>query len=253
MISGPEQARVLLLEQDDSLRYTRSAMLEARGISVEAVAHVSDARRLWQPNTFNVVLVAVEQYEPEVFQFCDDIRNESPEQHVVVVAPPWYYDARFSCFDAVIRPSGGPSEFVQVIERLLGIMPANTSGPGQADKQHVLVVDDEHLIADSLAQILQDAGFNAIAVYSAKSAIEAANKNCPDAIISDVVMPRVNGIELAKSVAKNCPSTKILLISGQAQTPGMVEKARDQGYQFELIPKPIRPQELIEKLRGTLA
>ncbi len=64
-------------------------------------------------------------------------------------------------------------------------------------KPRVLVVDDEHVIADTLAIILNQAGFDASAVYTGNDAVDLARIEKPDLIISDVIMPDMNGIEAA--------------------------------------------------------
>ena len=64
-------------------------------------------------------------------------------------------------------------------------------------KPKALVVDDEQVIADTLAIILNQAGFDASAVYTGKGAVEAARQRRPAIIISDVMMPDMNGIEAA--------------------------------------------------------
>jgi len=66
-------------------------------------------------------------------------------------------------------------------------------------KPVVLIVDDEHLIADTLAEILSEKGFTASAVHNPSHAIEQIRELCPDIVISDVVMPGMDGIELQSS------------------------------------------------------
>jgi DNA-binding response OmpR family regulator len=112
-----------------------------------------------------------------------------------------------------------------------------------------LIVDDEHLIADTIARILEMSGFEAVPTYSGLAALEQAAARCPDVLITDVVMPELNGIELAKQLLECCPSTKILLLSGQAATLGMITRARADGFNFELLAKPLHPDELLATLR----
>lgn len=116
-------------------------------------------------------------------------------------------------------------------------------------KPRVLVVDDEHVIADTLAIILNQAGFNASAVYTGNDAVELARSEKPDLIISDVIMPDMNGIEAAIHIRGFLPSCKILLFSGQAATADLLENARARGYEFEILAKPVHPQDLLAKLR----
>ena len=112
-----------------------------------------------------------------------------------------------------------------------------------------LVVDDEHIIAETVAQILQMSGFDAIPLFSGESALEHVQWHCPDLVISDVIMPTLNGIDTAKRLLKLCPSAKILLLSGQAATVEMIAEARAEGFNFELLAKPLHPDELLSALR----
>lgn len=115
-------------------------------------------------------------------------------------------------------------------------------------KTRVLVVDDEGLIADSVAEILSENGYEATAAYSGESALHLAEEFCPDLLVTDVLMPRVNGVELAIRMKTLCPETKVLLFSGQAATSDLMRSAREQGIRFEILPKPIHPRDLLRKL-----
>jgi CheY-like chemotaxis protein len=116
-------------------------------------------------------------------------------------------------------------------------------------KLRVIVVDDERVIADTLATILNRAGFNASAVYTGTEAVELARIEKPDLIISDVIMPDMNGIEAAIHIREILPACKILLFSGQAATADLLENARARGHEFEILAKPVHPQDLLAKLR----
>ena len=113
----------------------------------------------------------------------------------------------------------------------------------------VLVVDDERLIADSVAEILNEHGFKASAVYSGDAAISRTQELRPDIVMADVLMPRMNGIETAKAISKISPETRILLFSGQAATVDLLRQARSAGVEFDLLPKPIHPEELLRKIK----
>ena len=117
-------------------------------------------------------------------------------------------------------------------------------------KPKILVVDDERVIADTLAIILNQHGYDATAVYTGTGAVEQARSGHPDLIISDVIMPDMNGIEAAIQIRKFLPGCKILLFSGQAATADLLENARTEGHEFEILAKPVHPQDLLAKLRG---
>jgi CheY-like chemotaxis protein len=118
--------------------------------------------------------------------------------------------------------------------------------PEQA--RSVFVVDDELLIADSVAEILRNSGYAATAFYDGHDAIEEAQKRCPDIVVSDVLMPEINGIQMAIAIRSHCPATRIILFSGQAATVELLRDAERNGNFFELLPKPIHPRQLLKAL-----
>ena len=113
----------------------------------------------------------------------------------------------------------------------------------------VLVVD-ERRIADTLAEILEMSGFQVATAYDGREALEAVARFHPDYLLSDVLMPRMNGVELAIAIQKMFPSARILLFSGQAGISEILLEGQKQGFEFELIAKPVHPLKLIERLKG---
>jgi CheY-like chemotaxis protein len=126
--------------------------------------------------------------------------------------------------------------------------PQSQSAPAKANFRNILVVDDEASIADSLTEILVGFGYNASAFYDGRAAIESARRDCPDLVVSDVVMPKLNGIDTVLAIRQHCPGARILLFSGQAGTFDILAGARAKGHEFELLAKPIHPDQLLRKL-----
>jgi DNA-binding NtrC family response regulator len=118
-----------------------------------------------------------------------------------------------------------------------------------ATNRVVFVVDDEAVIAQTLATILNQAGFQASAFDHPEKAIAASAELTPALLISDVMMSGMTGVELAIHFRKAQPECKVLLFSGQASTADLLEKARAEGYDFDLLPKPVHPADLLAKLR----
>lgn len=119
-----------------------------------------------------------------------------------------------------------------------------------ATKRKVLVVDDERVIAETLTIILNQAGFEARAVFSGESAVNSLDDFKPNLLLSDVMMSGMTGIEAAMITRTKLPSCKILLFSGQAATSDLLESAREQGHEFEVLTKPIHPTDLLTKIHG---
>jgi DNA-binding NtrC family response regulator len=115
----------------------------------------------------------------------------------------------------------------------------------------VFVVDDERIIALTLATILNKSGFIATAFFGPLEALTAARSSVPDLLISDVVMPELSGIDLAIKLRSICPGCKVLLFSGQAATADLLTSAREQGHDFTLLSKPIHPTDLLAAIEDT--
>jgi DNA-binding NtrC family response regulator len=92
-----------------------------------------------------------------------------------------------------------------------------------------------------LAMILQKSGFDATPFTQPLRALEASRTDSPDLLISDVMMPELNGIELATQMQQVCPSCRVLLFSGQANTQMLLDSARASGNHFECVGKPVHP------------
>jgi CheY-like chemotaxis protein len=124
------------------------------------------------------------------------------------------------------------------------------SSEPERSRSRILVVDDQKLIVDTIAEILEGAGFEVAVACDGWTALGLAASFHPDRLLSDVLMPGMNGVELAIAVRKMYPSVKILLFSGQAGISEVLEAAEQQGYKFELVPKPMHPRKLIERIKN---
>jgi CheY-like chemotaxis protein len=147
------------------------------------------------------------------------------------------------------------SGFIRAAEKIpLDLKDASEEKGESSDSQRsgpkVLVVDDHKLIADTLCEILRGAGFRVMAAYDGWDAMSAAAGYMPEYLLSDVLMPRMNGVDLAIAIRKMYPATKILLFSGQAGISEILLEGQKQGYEFEIISKPIHPLKLIEHLKS---
>lgn len=131
-----------------------------------------------------------------------------------------------------------------------------TSFHGFNFRPRVLVVDDETSIADTTATILSMSGYDAMAAYDGNEALEAALLSPPHLVLTDVVLPGMNGIELAITIQRVFPDCQILLFSGQASTVDLLAAAGSAGRHFTLLSKPVPPERLLatvkEKLRPVI-
>ena len=117
----------------------------------------------------------------------------------------------------------------------------------------VLIVDDAPWVSDTLAVIFSTSGFEATAVHSAEEALTSFEQSMPSLAIIDVMLPKMNGVDLAIHIADNYPLTRVLLFSGQALAFDLVEQAAERGYLFELVPKPIHPNLMLSRATRMLS
>jgi DNA-binding NtrC family response regulator len=114
----------------------------------------------------------------------------------------------------------------------------------------VFIVDDEISIAKMMSVVLQINLFDAVPYADPQEALQAARLAPPEYLITDIMMRGMTGIELATLVRQELPACKILLFSGQPNAPELVKGARDAGYDFTFVQKPIHPTQLVAVIRS---
>lgn len=123
----------------------------------------------------------------------------------------------------------------------------------QRFNRRVLIVDDEIAIGDTLGLIFRAEHYDVRVSYTAERAIEVISTWRPDLAILDVMLPGMNGIDLAIVIKANHPACQVLLFSGHAKTTTLLEEAGKRGYQFEVLAKPMHPTQMLERVSQLLA
>jgi CheY-like chemotaxis protein len=124
--------------------------------------------------------------------------------------------------------------------------------PIQKFNRRVLIVDDEMAIADTLALIFKTQRYEVRTAYSAERAIETLAEWQPNLAILDVILPEMNGIDLAIVIKDNYAACHVLLFSGHANTAMLLEEAGRKGHQFEVLAKPVHPNLMLERASALL-
>ena len=112
--------------------------------------------------------------------------------------------------------------------------------------KRILVVDDERVIADTLVTIFSGPGYEARAAYSAEQALELMEAWLPDLAILDVMLPQMNGVDLAIRMAALYPTCRTKLFSGHYRTAHLLTHAESLGHRFDVMAKPVPPGELLQ-------
>lgn len=123
----------------------------------------------------------------------------------------------------------------------------------QSRAETILLAEDEPLVRAMVVAVLRDQGYNVLETTNGAEALQVAQEHATAEIqllLSDIVMPRMNGIELARRFREMFPDNRILLMSGYADEPDLRQALPDPTIEF--LPKPFTPQELAEKVREVL-
>ena len=116
----------------------------------------------------------------------------------------------------------------------------------------ILIVDDERMIADTLSAIFRGAGYETYTAYNGRLGLDAARTLSPELVLSDVAMPEMDGVQMAMQIRRSQPKVRVLLLSGQSETSDLLRSARENGFDFELLQKPIHPEEIMRRVAEEL-
>ena len=114
----------------------------------------------------------------------------------------------------------------------------------------LLIAEDEIDLAEALTAFFEKNQFTVEAVYNGADAYDYAREGGYDAIILDVMMPRMNGIEVLRRLRDEGLSTPIMMLTAKAQKDDRVE-GFDAGAD-DYLPKPFAPDELLARVRALL-
>lgn len=119
----------------------------------------------------------------------------------------------------------------------------------QSGAHRILVVDDEPTVRHFVARVLLEQGFLVLEAGDGAEALTTLRDAAVHAVVSDVVMPRVNGVQLMETLASSHPQLPIVLMSGYAthELEGMGIAAP-----CALLTKPFSAERLIEEVRRCL-
>lgn len=108
----------------------------------------------------------------------------------------------------------------------------------------ILVVDDEENVCQSVKKILSRGGYQVDAALNVEEAVKKINENSFDLVISDLMMPKTDGMELLQIIREHYPELEVIMITGYASIESAVRATRlgAAGY----LPKPFTPVELTE-------
>jgi CheY-like chemotaxis protein len=118
----------------------------------------------------------------------------------------------------------------------------------------ILVVDDDDAFRSMLRRTLQRAGYDVVEATDGKAALEALSGAMVDLVITDIVMPNMEGIETIRALRRSYPQLKIIAMSGggRLKPEGYLDVAKLFGA-FRVLRKPFESEELLASVEEALA
>ncbi len=120
---------------------------------------------------------------------------------------------------------------------------------GTVSKYRIVVVDDEQDICDVSCLLLEKSGYEAVSFEGGQQALDAMEKESFDLVLTDMLMPDMDGVELITEIRRRDPEQVILAMSGGGHAPkeSYLQIAKLYGVQG-VIPKPFNREKLVEAL-----
>lgn len=115
---------------------------------------------------------------------------------------------------------------------------------------HILIIDDEASLRQTLARILQRAGFEATTVASGKEGLAMVNDRAFDLVYLDIRMPDMNGLDVLRTLHAQFPELPVILFTAQPDLHTAVEALRRGAIDY--LMKPLKPQTVIDRTRTIL-
>jgi two-component system nitrogen regulation response regulator NtrX len=117
-------------------------------------------------------------------------------------------------------------------------------------RSRILVIDDEEAIRKSLRMVLEYEGYDMIEAASGPEGIETLRRESPDAVLLDIKMPGMDGMEVLQQARSRDAHTPILMVSGHGDIPTAVDALRKGAYDF--LEKPLETERVLAALRNAI-
>jgi DNA-binding response OmpR family regulator len=115
--------------------------------------------------------------------------------------------------------------------------------------QHVLIVDDERKLVHGLVGYFRQAGFETLTAYDGRSALELAQRDSPDLIVLDLMLPELDGMEVCRQLRRTS-AVPIIMLTARVEEADML-RGLELGAD-DYITKPFSPREVVARARAVL-
>jgi len=115
----------------------------------------------------------------------------------------------------------------------------------------ILIVDDEEIVVRSCLRILADSDYTVDVARGGAEALKKIDETAYDVLLVDIMMPRINGLDVLQRVKQRSPDSEVIIFTGLSQ-PGTARRAQELGA-FAYLPKPFEPEDILGLIAQALA
>jgi PAS domain S-box-containing protein len=250
--------KIMVVDDNSATRRMVRNALQRNGHDVIEAADGATARELMRTEHPRVVLQDLMLPDTDGFKLVGELRSIARGTDVSILAFSGFVseldEARVSTvgFDDIIPKPIAPSRLVPLIEAHL---PSDRPAVGQFGGGRRIVIADDDPRQLKLAQFkLTRLGFDVEAVPDGRAALEAIRRRLPDAVVSDVMMPELDGFDLAMAVRQDPALAKLplLLVTSSYVEPEDRKLAQRAGAS-DLVPRTPELSELLDALRTMIS
>ncbi len=263
----PADRRVLLVEDNRINQAVARKMLQKLGCRIDLAENGVEAVAAYQRAAYDVILMDGQMPEMDGYEATRQIRaleaatetgaDDSHSTHVPIIAMTAHAmeGDRERCLnvgmdDYLSKPFTRP-QLADVMRRWLAQAPVDAPSPAPRDSSvTLLVVDDEADVLETMREMLEEAGYRVLEARSGPDAVRvsAEHAGAIDLVVTDIIMPGMNGVDVTDAIAEQRPTAQTLYVSGEALSEPL--RARMRG--FPLLAKPFSTTQLTESVDAAM-
>jgi DNA-binding response OmpR family regulator len=252
-------AKVLVIDDDDAMRRMVVRVLVGGGHQVIEAADGRDGMRLFLEQTPDVVVSDIVMPHRDGIETISGIRAASPATAIIAISGAgrervgvYLTAAKQLGADAILEKPFRPDELIAAVAHLLETPRSSTAptpiaapAPPIREIAKILVIEDDEAMRRLIGRILGDGGCEVIEAADGRVGMRLFREEAPDLVITDIVMPNRDGIEIIREIRESGSKVGLIAISGGGVRRGELFLTAAKQFGADVIlQKPFRPEAL---------
>jgi len=237
-----ERPKVLVVDDDPMLLSLLTDTLDSIGYNSISVGDAESALESFENNYVDIVIADINLPGIDGLELLRRIKTNAPSLPVVLITGVSMADVRSRAFEAGADGFLDKPFRIAVIEKML----QQLLNPNTTRNSAIIVVDDNDEYRDMLGDNLIDRGFRVVTARNGTEALGKLKNGNVNVVLTDLIMPGMNGIEVARTVKAISPSTHVVIYTGHV--PNDREESDIRATADEFLSKPISLDQIADIL-----